>query len=107
MQLNHHTAADATTLAADLARFTADHLQAGLAERDRVLLVLSGGSTPVPFFEALSKLPLDWSRVVVTLADDRWVPHDHADSNARLVRAHLLQGPAGAATFVPVSSEAP
>lgn len=107
MQQNHHTAADAATLATNLARFIADRLQAGLAERDRVLLVLSGGSTPVPFFEALSTLPLDWSRVVVTLADDRWVPHDHADSNARLVRAHLLQGPAGAATFVPVSSEAP
>ncbi|WP_294638727.1 6-phosphogluconolactonase [uncultured Aquabacterium sp.] len=107
MQLNHHTAADAATLAANLARFTADRLQAALAERERVLLVLSGGSTPVPFFEALSRLPLDWSRVVVTLADDRWVPLDHADSNARLVRTHLLQGPAAAATFVPVSSEAP
>jgi len=30
----------------------------------------------------------------VSLADDRWVPANHADSNEGLVRRHLLQGAA-------------
>lgn len=99
-----HEAPDADTLAADLARFVSQRLQAGLDQRGQALLVVSGGSTPVPFFEALSLADLDWGRVSITLADERWVPPDHADSNERLVRAHLLKGPAAAAHFLPLKS---
>lgn len=100
-----HQAQDATALATDLAHFVAGHLQAGLRQNGHALLVLSGGSTPVPFFEALSRMDLDWAHVSVTLADERWVPPDHADSNERLVRAHLLKGPAAKARFVPLKSD--
>lgn len=100
-----HQAPDALTLAQDLARRVAEALRAGLAQRGQALLVVSGGSTPVPFFEALSQAPLDWSRVSITLADERWVPPDHADSNERLVRAHLLRGLAAQARFVPLKNE--
>jgi 6-phosphogluconolactonase len=99
-----HEAPDALTLARDLAHWVADSLRAGLAQRGRALLVVSGGSTPVPFFEALSHLALDWSNVTITLADERWVPPDHADSNERLVRAHLLRGLAAQARFVPLKT---
>lgn len=93
-------------LARQLAEAVAEALRADLAERERALLVVSGGSTPVPFFEALAAMDLPWSRVDVTLADERWVAEDAEDSNARLVRAHLIQGPAAAATFVPLTSAA-
>ncbi|RAH38650.1 6-phosphogluconolactonase [Halomonas sp. SL1] len=93
-------------LARQLAEAVAEALRADLAERERALLVVSGGSTPVPFFEALAAMDLPWSRVDVTLADERWVAEDADDSNARLVRAHLMQGPAAAATFVPLTSAA-
>ncbi|MCK2184495.1 6-phosphogluconolactonase [Halomonas getboli] len=93
-------------LARQLAEAVAEALRADLAERERALLVVSGGSTPVPFFEALAAMELPWSRVDVTLADERWVAEDAEDSNARLVRAHLIQGPAAAATFVPLTSAA-
>ena len=93
-------------LARQLAEAVAEALRADLAERERALLVVSGGSTPVPFFEALAAMDLPWSRVDVTLADERWVAEDADDSNARLVRAHLMQGPASAATFVPLTSAA-
>lgn len=99
-----HEAPDAKALAHDLSDFVAAHLRAGLDQRHEALLVVSGGSTPLPFFEALSQVDLDWSRVTVTLADERWVAPDHADSNERLVRAHLLQGPASRARFVPLKS---
>jgi len=100
-----HQAPDALTLAQDLARRVAEALRAGLAQRGQALLVVSGGSTPVPFFEALSQMPLDWPRVSITLADERWVPRDHADRNERLVRLHLLRGLADQARFVPLKNQ--
>lgn len=102
-----HTAPDAATLAHQLAQVVAGQLRQAVARRGQALLVVSGGSTPVPFFEALSTCELPWSRVVVTLADERWLPDTHPDSNARLVRAHLLQGAATEARFVPLFNGAP
>ena len=57
-------------------------------------LVVSGGSTPGPCFDLLSEEALDWSRVTVLPSDERWVPADDADSNERLIKNRLLQGPA-------------
>jgi 6-phosphogluconolactonase len=48
----------------------------------------------------LSDCDIDWSRVRITQVDERWVPEDHADSNARLIREHLLQNRAAAAELV-------
>lgn len=94
-------------LAGQLAEAVAEALRQDLAGQERVLLVVSGGSTPLPFFRALSACELPWERVQVTLADERWVAEEAADSNARLVREHLLQGPAAAATFVPLTTADP
>lgn len=84
----------------------ADDLAVALCEaiavRGRALLAVSGGHTPRHVFDRLHRLEVDWSRVTVTLTDERWVPADHPDSNERLVRSHLLCGPATAATFVPL-----
>lgn len=100
--IHFHHAESALALALDLAGFVAQQLREGLARRAQALLVVSGGSTPMPFFKALSGMALDWSRVYVTLADERWVPSDHADSNERLVREGLLQGLAASARFQPL-----
>ena len=94
-------------LATQLAEAVAAALRADLASHERALLVVSGGATPVPFFQALASCDLPWERVQVTLADERWVAADAADSNARLVREHLLQGPAAAATFLPLTTADP
>ncbi len=94
-------------LATQLAEAVAAALRADLASHERALLVVSGGATPVPFFQALASCELPWARIQVTLADERWVAADAADSNARLVREHLLQGPAAAATFLPLTTADP
>lgn len=93
-------------LATQLAEAVAEALRQDLSHQERALLVVSGGSTPVPFFHALAVCELPWSRVEVTLADERWVPEEHADSNARLVREQLLQGRAAEATFVSLTTGA-
>lgn len=76
-----------------------------------VTLAVSGGRSPIPLFQALSQETLggalDWAHVTVVLVDERCVPHDHPDSNAKLVRHHLLQGPAAVAPFVPPFDELP
>lgn len=83
--------ADKLELAEKLAYDVADDLRAGIAARGAASLVVSGGSTPKPFFEALKKQPdIDWSKVHVTLADDRWVDAPHPDSNEQLVKDNLL-----------------
>ncbi len=93
-------------LAASLAGRVADWLTGALALRSRASLAVSGGRTPIVFFEALSRQPLPWERVDITLADERWVPASHDDSNERLVREHLLRGRAAGANFVPLRVDA-
>lgn len=95
-----HRYADPASLANALAERLALDLGRAVTEHSRASLVVSGGSTPLPLFQALAKLELAWSRIVVTLADERWVDPGDAESNERLVRETLLQGPAAAACFV-------
>jgi 6-phosphogluconolactonase len=101
-----HSFTDRPSLAAALAERVAEQLRAGIAERGRAVLAVSGGSTPGPFFDRLSQAELDWSRVEVTLVDERWVDEHNDRSNARLVRSRLLQGPAAAARLVPLYAAA-
>ena len=44
-------------------------LISAIKERGAASLAVSGGRTPVAFFHLLSQQVLDWSKVVVTLAD--------------------------------------
>ncbi len=87
-------------LAEALAANVAEHLRNAVATNGGATLVVSGGRSPVAFFQALAEQPLDWSKVVVSLADERWVPVEHADSNAGLLQRFLLQGPAAEARFI-------
>jgi 6-phosphogluconolactonase len=102
-----HRFADAEALAEALAARVAAQLRAALDARGEAVLAVSGGSTPKHFFERLSREPLDWPKVTVTLVDERWVPESSERSNARLVKASLLQHEASAAGFVPLYAEAP
>jgi len=91
---------DATAAAAALlAELIGDALSETSAEQ--ASLVVSGGSTPGPCFDLLSAEPLDWSRVTVLPSDERWVAADHEDSNERLIKSRLLQGPAQSGKVLP------
>lgn len=90
----------AQEVAGRLAAAVASELEQALAGRGRASLAVSGGATPRPFFEALSRKALDWRRVDVLLADERWVDVRDDASNTRLVRAHLLQHQAASANYV-------
>ncbi|WP_442109374.1 6-phosphogluconolactonase [Pseudomonas sp. NUPR-001] len=95
-----HDFSGAAQLAEGLAKDVAARLNAAIAAKGQATLVVSGGRSPVAFFQALIQQPLDWSKVLVTLADERWVPVEHADSNAGLLKRHLLTGKAAKASFL-------
>jgi 6-phosphogluconolactonase len=83
-----------------LADEVAMYLKQSIDQQGSASLVVSGGRTPLGFFHTLSQQSLDWSKVVVTLADERWVDADHKDSNEKLVRENLLINNANQAQFL-------
>jgi len=81
-------------------------LAEGIATRGRAGLVATGGRSPGPVYDRLREAAkLDWTRVVVTVSDERCVAADDAASNARLVRERLLRGLAARAHFLPLWPE--
>jgi 6-phosphogluconolactonase len=87
-------------LSHELGHSIAADLTAAIAARGIASLVVSGGRSPVRLFECLRTEALDWSRVCVTLADERWVEPSDSASNERLVREVLLKDRAAAARFI-------
>jgi 6-phosphogluconolactonase len=92
-------------LADSLAARVSDALTQQLHSGGAATMAVSGGSTPVKFFETLAKMPLDWKHVTITLVDDRWVPDSSRRSNAALVRRHLLRHAAAEAHFLPLVTQ--
>lgn len=96
--------ADAQALDRALAEHIAAQLKHDITAHDRASLAVSGGATPRPMFQYLSRRELDWPSVWISLVDERWVAADSPDSNERLVRDNLLQNQAGGAHFVSLKS---
>lgn len=75
-------------------------LQQAIATDGRASLVVSGGRTPAALFDALSHVALEWNKVDITLADERWVDVNDDASNEKMLRAKLLVNLAAKANFV-------
>lgn len=89
-------------LTQSLSALLQDKLSNAVASKGNASLAVSGGSTPVPLFQSLSQASLPWSKVRVTLVDDRWISPEEADSNDRLLNTHLLQDYAKEACYIPL-----
>jgi len=99
--------ADIETLSRELATLVAGSLTAAISARGLASLVVSGGRSPVRLFEILRTQPLDWDRVCIALADERWVSPEDPASNERLVRDFLLKDHAASARFLGLKNGAP
>ena len=99
--------ADIETLSRELATLIAGSLAAAISARGLASLVVSGGRSPVRLFEILRTQPLDWDRVCIALADERWVSPEDPASNERLVRDFLLKDHAASARFLGLKNGAP
>jgi 6-phosphogluconolactonase len=105
-KVNRHEFADRLTLADKLARDVASKLDAAIEARGKATIAVSGGGTPKVMFAVLAEQEIDWSRVTVTLVDERWVDTDSDRSNARMVSSTLLTHEAHVATFLPLFDRA-
>ena len=106
LPLNILSFSDRDKLTSELATTITDLLSAGISQNDRASLAVSGGSTPVQLFETLSNIDIPWQKVDISLVDERWVSPDDPDSNEHLVRTHLLQNRAAAASFTGMKNAA-
>jgi len=76
---------------ADLAAAAATRIADAISATDRTFsLGLAGGGTPAATYRELAQADVDWSRVVMWLGDERWVSHDHEESNTRMARSTLV-----------------
>ena len=66
-----------------------------VADRNRFLLVLAGGETPIPLYQRLAKEPahasFPWQQTHLFWGDERAVPPDDPMSNFGMAQANLLQ----------------
>ena len=83
----------------------ADHLSRAIAERGAASLIVSGGSSPMAIFKALTAIKIDWAKVTISLVDDRDVPADHKDSNELLLQTHLLKGEIASTNFISLARD--
>ena len=102
--MTFHDFPSAETAASQLATDVAQVLSAAVEKHGRASLVVSGGSTPKPFFAQLKTKKLPWQHIWITLADERWVDINSADSSEGMVREQLLMGDAH---FVGLKNSAP
>lgn len=81
-------------LAREAAARFAEAAHQAILERGRFAVALSGGSTPRRLYSLLAQPPflqaVDWARVFIFFADERFVPPDHPDSTLLLARETLL-----------------
>jgi 6-phosphogluconolactonase len=105
MRIEDHPDLDA--FADAVAGAVAEALGETLRDRGRAVFAASGGRTPIVVYQRLAQAPLDWSQVTVIPTDERCVPEDHPDSNARMLREYLLAGPASAARLTSLEAPTP
>ena len=87
---------DAEGWSENVAKEMAGLLAEEIRQRGRARMLLSGGTTPALVYARLAEHPLEWARVEVGLADERWLSPQDRDSNAWLVRENFLKLAEGA-----------
>ncbi len=83
-----------------------DVLSEALSKHGSATLLVSGGSTPAPLYEALSKTELNWKKIKIALVDERWVDSQDSASNEALIKRTLLINNAKAAEFIGMKTPA-
>lgn len=81
---------DAEAVAAHAAEAIAERIDEALRDERELHIALAGGSTPKRAYELLAAVEGSWTHVHLWLGDERCVPEDHPESNARMVRESLL-----------------
>lgn len=90
MALRTEVHADPEAVARRAAAWIAGTTRQAIGQRDRCVLALSGGTTPLPMLRVLATTPMDWRKVEVVQVDERVAPGASPDRNLAQLRAALL-----------------
>lgn len=93
MSIHRHKYPDAIAAAEACARNILARLETAVAGDGTATFAVSGGSSPVPMFQALARERFDWSRVHLFWVDERAVPPTDPQSNFKLADDYFI-GPA-------------
>lgn len=91
MKLNTYQNADEAIAA--IAVYFVELAKTSIAKQKRFSVSLSGGSSPKKLYELLANdyaKAVDWEKVYFFFGDERYVAHDHADSNFRMANNALF-----------------
>ena len=86
-----------------IVKLISDKLNSSIENKGSGSLVVSGGSSPISIYEELSNIDISWSRVFLTLVDDRLVAPDHKDSNQKLLHNYFIKNKAKNINFFPLT----
>jgi len=89
----------------NVVKLITDKLSSSIENKGLASLVVSGGSSPIKVFDELSNFDLPWSKVQVTLVDDRLVEPENKNSNQKLISDYLLKSKAKVAQFFPLTND--
>ncbi len=101
---NDHSFISSSALVDELVRQCSLALNNAVALRGTASLLVSGGQSPLPFYQLLCVQDLPWQQIKIALVDERWVAIDHEGSNESLIRRHLLINNAQHAQFIPMKN---
>jgi 6-phosphogluconolactonase len=90
MGVSVHTYPDTDALVAAAGERLAEAITAAIAARGQALVVLTGGSTGIGMLTVLRDKPVDWGNVHLFWGDERYVPLDDDERNAKQAREALL-----------------
>ena len=87
----------------DVIELIKKNLSSSISKYQNASIAVPGGTSPIKIFNELSKQKLDWSKVQVTLVDDRLVDPDNDHSNQKLINDYLLKNEAKKSKFIPLN----
>lgn len=88
-----------------VAQLIAEKLNYAVKTKGFASFVVSGGSSPLKIFEELSNIDILWSKIQITLVDDRLVDTNNIYSNEKLINDYLLINKAKLAQFIPLTEK--
>ena len=87
----------------DVIELITKNLSSSINKYQNASIAVPGGTSPIKIFNELSKQKLDWSKVQITLVDDRLVDPDNDHSNQKLINDYLLKNDAKMSKFFPLN----
>ena len=90
-----------------LTDFCQQTLEKACVENGNASFMVSGGSTPAPLYQRLSRRVMSWEKIDVALVDERWVEPTDESSNQRFIKNTLLQHNASDVRFTGLKTPQP